>query len=391
MTKESIKHSIKSSGVKSQNLVQPDVYQTSDLLEKEKSVKPSEEQNQNLQNLVQPGKYQTTDLLEKEINVKSSKENDQNIIQPEVKSQNLGQPGKNQTTDLLEEKIVIKSSKIKSKNIIQTNSHQASNLINTEQTNDLSENSNEVESLNLIIQKESDQNLVQPGKNQTPDLLEKHSKIEKLSQNIERIYLNKSESLVPEYSEISIFKQNKMANYSSLKSQIENDKQENSPKISGDVKKHLHAQSIYAYTDHPSAQIHSHSAHMVGYNKSKGEIEMPGSLKSQNETDKQENSPKISGDVKKHRHVQSTYAYTDRPSAQIHSHSALMVGYNKSKGEIDMPGSLKSQIETDKQEHSPKISGDVKKHLLVQSIYAYTDHPSAQIRSHSAHNKLKGE
>merc|ERR1712237_26209 len=93
MTKESIKHSIKSSGVKSQNLVQPDVYQTSDLLEKEKTVKPSEERIQNLQNLVQPGKYQTTDLLEKEINVKSSKENDQNIIQPsennEVESLNL--------------------------------------------------------------------------------------------------------------------------------------------------------------------------------------------------------------------------------------------------------------------------------------------------------------
>merc|ERR1712030_9338 len=122
-------------------------------------------------------------MEEKEIVIKS----------PEVKSQNLVQPGKNQTTDLLEEKIVIKSSKVKSENIIQTNSHQASNLINTEQTNDLSENSNKVESLNLIIQKERDQNLVQPGKNQTSDLLEKEivikspeekrdSKIEKLSQ-----------------------------------------------------------------------------------------------------------------------------------------------------------------------------------------------------------------
>merc|ERR1712030_191175 len=310
-------------------------------------------------------------MEEKEIVIKS----------PEVKSQNLVQPGKNQTTDLLEEKIVIKSSKVKSKNIIQTNSHQASNLINTEQTNDLSENSNEVESLNLIIQKESDQNLVQPGKNRTPNLLEKDSKIEKLSQNIERVYLNKSESLVPEYSEISIFKQNKMANYSSLKSQNETDKQENSPKISGDVKKHRHVQSTYAYTDRPSAQIHSHSALMVGYNKSKGEIDMPGSLKSQIETDKQKNSPKISGDVKKHLHVQSMYAYTGHPSAQIHSHSAHMVGYNKSKGEIDMPGSLKSQIETDKQENSPKISGNVKKHLHVQRIYAYTGHPSAQIHS----------
>merc|ERR1712030_173070 len=120
---------------------------------------------------------------------------------------------------------------------------------------------------------------------------------------------------------------------------------------------------------------------MVGYNKSKGEIDMPGSLKSQIENDKQENSPKISGDVKKHLHVQSIYAYTDHPSAQIHSHSAHMVGYNKSKGEIDMPGSLKSRIETDKQENSPKISGDVKKHLHVQRIYAYTGHPSAQIHS----------
>jgi len=271
----------------------------------------------------------------------------------------------------------------------------------------LSENSNEVESLNLIIQKENDQNLVQPGKNQTPDLLEKHSKIEKLSQNIERIYLNKSESLVPEYSEISIFKQNKMANYSSLKSQIENDKQENSPKISGDVKKHLHVQSIYAYTDHPSAQIHSHSAHMVGYNKSKGEIDMPGSLKSQIENDKQENSPKISGDVKKHLHVQSIYAYTGHPSAQIHSHSA----HNKSKGEIDMTDSLKFQNETNG--NSPKSKGEnvmtcsiihvlsvqssdnLKNlsnpttsrgrdiHLHIQNGYAYTELLFTLIQSHS--------
>ena len=48
-----------------------------------------------------------------------------------------------------------------------------------------------------------------------------------------------------------------------------------------------------------------------------------------------------------------------------------------------MPGSLKSQIETDKQENSPKISGDVKKHLHVQNGYAYTELLYTLIQSHS--------
>merc|ERR1712030_63376 len=122
-----------------QNLVQPGKNQTTDLLEEGIVIKSSEVKRQKL---VQPESYHASDLLEKEESIKNSKEIDQNLVQP----------GKNQTTDLLEERIVIKSSEVKTQNIIQTNSHQASDLINTEQTNDLFENSNEVESLNLNVQ-----------------------------------------------------------------------------------------------------------------------------------------------------------------------------------------------------------------------------------------------
>ena len=137
------------------------------------------------------------------------------------------------------------------------------------------------------------------------------SKIEKLiqSQNIERVYLNKSESVVHEYSDKNIINPNKMANYSFLKPQIEINKNEYTPNNSGAMKEHLHVQSGYAYTDHPSAKIHSHSAHMVYYNKSKGE--MTCSLKFQIETNKDETSPKISWGTKEHLHVQSGYAHTD--------------------------------------------------------------------------------
>merc|ERR1712030_138330 len=76
--------SVKSSEENNLNLVQPGNYQTPDLLEKKISVKSSEEIDLNLQNLVQPGKYQTTDLLEKEIVIESSEVKSQNLIQPDV-------------------------------------------------------------------------------------------------------------------------------------------------------------------------------------------------------------------------------------------------------------------------------------------------------------------
>ena len=98
---------------------------------------------------------------------------------------------------------------------------------------------------------------------------ERDIKNEKLiqSQNIERVYLNESESVVHVYNDKSFIDPNELANFSSLKSQIEINTDETSPKISWGMKEHLHVQSGYAHTDLPSTLLQSRSAHLIYYNK----------------------------------------------------------------------------------------------------------------------------
>ena len=85
-----------------------------------------------------------------------------------------------------------------------------------------------------------------------------------------------------------------------------------------------------------------------------------------------------------HLHVQSGYAHTDLPSALLHSHSAHLVYYNKSEGKSDITCSLKSQIENNKDETSPNISWGMDVYLHVRIVYAHKDLLSALLHNHSA-------
>ena len=260
-----------SSEIKNQNLVQQEVHhQTSDLLEKEKEVKSSEEKDLNLiqqdllekekvikssevknQKLVQTEVCQTSDLLEKEKGVKPSKE--KVIKSSEVKNQNIIQLEVCQTSDWLEKEKSVESSEEKNLNIIQQDL-----LENDKEIKDLQLNVDKIRSIksenektitcvpintpsqakvtskkSISKKKVETTNLVQPEKFQASDLLEKVMQIE--------------------YAHTGL-----------LSTLIQNHKEH--------IDVLHHEQSRYAHTGLLSTLHQSHNDHLIYYNKSTEKI-----------------------------------------------------------------------------------------------------------------------
>ena len=126
------------------------------------------------------------------------------------------------------------------------------------------------------------------------------------------------------------------------------------PTTSWGMDEHPHVQSGGAHTNHPSALLQSHSAHLIYYNKSIGKSAQPfqeraqpfqeGAQQFQEGAQQfQEGAPEQDAPQNyyttgaqpsqdEYLHVQSGCAHTDHPSALLQSRSIHLMYYSKSIG-----------------------------------------------------------